>query len=382
MRESTVSPLNPVEITYLPGEKYATASRQFQGIPGIEVTPSGRLWATWYSGGVNEGPNNFVLLVTSDDGGSSWSEPVAVVDPPGNVRAYDPALWRDPAGRLWWFWAQSYSPEDGKIHDGRAGVWAVRVADCNSVRPAFGRPVRIANGVMMNKPTALSSGEWAMPSAVWEYGGPLLEELKAERFSNMVVSSDDGASFRLQGVADIPHRCFDEHMIVELRDGRLWMLVRTLYGIGQSFSSDKGKSWSPGETANLGGPNSRFFIRRLSSGNLLLVNHADVPPEMAVTRFLAGQTWRPRSHLTAFISDDDGKTWKGGLLLDERNGVSYPDGVEDESGAIRIIYDHERYKKGSILMATFREEDALAGKPVTRDVRLRILVNETGGIRQ
>jgi sialidase-1 len=71
-----------------------------------------------------------------------------------------------------------------------------------------------------------------------------------------------------------------------------------------------------------------------------------------------------RSHMTAFVSDNDGATWKGGLLLDERES-SYPDGVQAEDGTLFIIYDHQRYTLihagkrgvGSVVMATFREAD-------------------------
>ncbi len=372
--------MSAVQISAPNKDKHFTPARQFQGIPGIEIAPNGRLWATWYSGGVTEGPDNFVLLVTSDDDGKTWSEPVAVVDPSGNVRAYDPVLWHDPQGRMWLFWAQSLS-KDGKIHDGRAGVWGAWTKDSGSANPKFTEPVRIADGVMMNKPTVFSNGEWAMPTAVWECQEPKLEEMKHVRFSNITVSSDNGKSFQLRGSADVPERCFDEHMIVELKDGRLWMLVRTHYGIGQSFSKDKGKTWSPGEDSNLGGPNSRFFIRRLNSGNLLLINHTDTPASVARDLCKQGKNWRPRSHLTAFISDNDGKTWKGGLLLDEREGVSYPDGVQNKNGVIRIIYDYQRYKQGDILMASFTEEDVLAGKPVTTNTKLKTLVNHSGGVR-
>ncbi|HCE42576.1 MAG TPA: hypothetical protein DET40_03410 [Lentisphaeria bacterium] len=382
MDASIENPMSPVEIAIPDVNKHHTANRQFQGIPGIECSPSGRLWATWYSGGVNEGPDNYVLLVTSGDNGQTWTEPVAVIDPPGHVRAYDPVLWHDPQGRMWLFWSQSYSVKDGRIHDGRAGVWGAWTNNSSSGKPVFSQPVRIADGVMMDKPTVLSTGEWAMPTAVWECMEPKLEEMKHARFSNMTISSDNGKSFQLQGGADIPHRCFDEHMIVELKDGKLWMLVRTLYGIGQSFSSDRGKTWTPGENSNLGGPNSRFFIRRLSSGNMLLINHADIASEKAVKLFIEGKTWRPRSHLTAFISEDDGATWTGGLLLDEREGVSYPDGIQDKDGVIRIIYDYQRYKEGEILMASFREEDVLAGKSISKDLHLKMLVNKTGGVRQ
>ncbi len=51
-------------------------------------------------------------------------------------------------------------------------------------------------------------------------------------------------------------------------------------------------------------PTSRFFVRRLKSGALLLVKHGPLDKRVK------------REQLTAFVSDDDGKTWQGGLLLD------------------------------------------------------------------
>ncbi len=56
--------LKPPKINCSPDIKYQTASRQFQGIPGIAITPGNRLFATWYSGEVNEGPDNFALFGT------------------------------------------------------------------------------------------------------------------------------------------------------------------------------------------------------------------------------------------------------------------------------------------------------------------------------
>lgn len=115
-------PLELGRIITNPGKEYQTCNRQFQGIPGIEITPKGRLWATWYTGGVGEGPENFVVLVTSLNSGKHWSEPVMVIDPIGKVRAFDANVWIDPLGRLWFFWSQSYSKEEGNIFDGQSGV--------------------------------------------------------------------------------------------------------------------------------------------------------------------------------------------------------------------------------------------------------------------
>jgi hypothetical protein len=162
-------------------------------------------------------------------------------------------------------------------------------------------------------------------------------------------------------------RQFDEHMIVERRDGSLWLLVRTKYGIGESVSPDRGRTWPDVAPTTIPHPSARFFISRLASGNLLLVKHGPLDKATA------------RSHLTAYVSRDDGRTWGGGLLLDERTGVSYPDGQQTADGAIRIIYDFSRTDERNILLATFREEDAAAGRDTSGAVRLRQVVSKASG---
>ena len=82
--------------------------------------------------------------------------------------------------------------------------------------------------------------------------------------------------------------------------------------------------------------------------------------------------------MTALLSDDDGRTWTGGLTLDERKNVSYPDGIQGRDGVIRVVYDRERFTEREILMAAFREEDVRAGKCVSADTRLKVIVNRAG----
>jgi hypothetical protein len=156
-------------------------------------------------------------------------------------------------------------------------------------------------------------------------------------------------------------------MLIEREDRSLWLLVRTKYGIGESFSTDRGKTWPDLKPSNIAHPSARFFVRRLNSGNLLLVKHGAIDKRTG------------RSHLTAFVSKDDGKSWTGGLLLDDRSGVSYPDGQQTDDGLIRIIYDFSRTGSRHILMATFREDDVTAGLAVGNAARLRQLVSEASG---
>lgn len=76
--------LQPPTINTNPGPEYASWTRMYQGIPGIERTAKGRLWAGWTAGGVEEGPMNYVVLVTSTDDGKTWSEPRLVIQPGRN----------------------------------------------------------------------------------------------------------------------------------------------------------------------------------------------------------------------------------------------------------------------------------------------------------
>jgi BNR repeat protein len=350
--------LQPPALNTAPGLEYSPAMRLWQGIPGIERAQTGRLLATWYSGGENEGPANYSLLASSDDDGQTWSEPLAVIDPPDPVRAFDPVLWHDPHGLLWWFWSQSFD-----LFDGRAGVWAMRCLDSSAPHLQWSEPRRIFDGIMMNKPTVMADGTWLASAAVWSVvlpGFVVRDDMRKLRFSNVYASRDRGANWSLLGQADVPSRHFDESMIVERQDRTLWMLVRTAAGIGEAISADSGRTWSASPETVLAGPNSRFFIRRLRSGRLLLVNH---------------HCFHGRNNLTAMLSENDGQSWYGHLVLDERADVSYPDGVEGPNGVSYVIYDRERTGAKEILLATFTEDDVAAGEPTARVCRLKRVVS-------
>ncbi len=352
--------------------EYLTAGRRWQGIPSIERTEGGRLYVTWYSGGDTEEPGNVVVLEMSDDGKSFTDGFLLVKHDDPEVRCFDPTVWIDPRGRFWLFWTQSKG-----YFDGRDGVWAARCDDPDAKEPLFTSPRRIADGLMLNKPTVTKNGDWLFPVALWtdEYIKPGEEhpELRDQTLANLYRSRDGGESFTRVGGVDMPRRAFDEHMTVELSDGRLWMLVRTKDGIGQAFSSDGGATWENAGFSGHTGPNSRFFIRRLRSGRILLVNHVNP------TYLTDPKDWNVRNNLMAMLSEDDGKTWTGGLMLDTRTGISYPDGKEDETGRIWLTYDYDRYGAREILMATFTEEDILRGRLTSPGSELARVINRATG---
>ncbi|MFD2211564.1 sialidase family protein [Virgibacillus halophilus] len=375
--------LKPANIFIEPSQKrFKDNFRRWQGIPSIEVTDSGRIFINFYSGQDAEVGGNVMVLCMSDDNGKTFQSAVTVVEHPDQeCRIYDPNLWMDPFKRLWMTWTQTRG-----FNDGRMGVWVAICEDPDAEKLKWSEPRRIANGIMMNKPIVTSKQEWLFPCAIWSNtsGSTPSEDhgLHNEQFSNVYASTDHGKTFHLRGHAEVPNRQFDEHMIVEKEDGALWMLVRTFDGIGESFSQDGGRTWSPGRKSHIDGPCSRFHIRRLKSGRLLMINHHNFEERIDVDDIMNQgnvKKWKGRSHLTALLSEDDGKTWPYSLLLDERNEVSYPDATEASDGYLYVTYDRERVKQREILMARFTEEDILQGECTSEKSVFKKIVNKATG---
>lgn len=366
------SSLIPAAVTR-PLPKHLSSARTYQGIPSIARCGK-RLFACWYSGGSDEGPDNFVLTAFSDDNGTTWSDAAAVVEPQAPyIRAFDPVLFKTADERLLLFWAQSYSPENRKICDLRGGVFFSELLNYNA--PAekwiWTASRRIADGIMLNQPVTLSDGSVALPISVWRMNFVGSAENTGNSGTKIYITTDGFKTFHEQGKCLMPQdeATFDEHSIIEKHDGSLWMLIRSRHGNHESFSTDGGRNWSEPVKSPIPGPNSRLSIIRLRSGRLLLINHLPMPPDGKCSR----------SRLAAMLSDDDGKSWYGNLMLDLRKGVSYPCCAEGDDGFIYVSYDHERYLCGDILLARFTEKDVASGKLLSPDSRLQIIINSTGG---
>ena len=348
-------------------EKYSDPHRVWQGIPGIAHTKGGRTFISFYSGDVKETYGNYAVLLKSDN--EKDYEQIAVAKKEGQFRVFDPVLWIDPLGRLWFIF---------NVMPGEQ-VMASICEDPDAEKLVWSEPRQIGRGIMMNKPVVLSTGEWLFPIAIWKldiYNEFRKSHLREDDVAGSYVykTSDCGQTFQRLGMSDVRSRSFDEHMVYEQENGVLKMLVRTTYGIASACSYDRGKNWSKGENSGLGGPCSRFYISRLNSGRLLLINH---------------HNFKGRNNLTAFLSEDDGKTWPYSLLLDERKQVSYPDAMEADNGFIYITYDRERgcFKNNlvdamsdarEILTCKLKEADIMAGKLVSDGAYLKNVVNKLG----
>jgi hypothetical protein len=345
---------------------YTRAKRTCTGVPSMAVSRGGRLWSAWYSGTtpgeiIERCPNAYVVVSTSGDGGKTWKEVLAIdPDGAGPLKAWDPRPWIDPDGKLWVFFTLPYP-----LHK---HCWAVTAENGEQENPQWSAPRPVFEGVLLNSPTVLASGEWLFPTY-------------ARRPQNMAtilshVSQDKGKTFTVKGEIVMSYDLrASEPMAVERKDGSLWMLVRTTKGIGESISTDGGATWSPLKVPAIQHTSSRFFIGRLKSGNLLLVKHLGLAEDP-----LSGGKAKQRRELTTFISKDDGKTWSSGLLIDERVGCSYPDAQQVADGTIYFSWDFMRSRDQEVWMTTFREEDVLAAndEATTRVKSNRRLISKGG----
>ena len=148
-------------------------------------------------------------------------------------------------------------------------------------------------------------------------------------------SHDDGRTWTPSNVMDIggkgDHAGSIEGTLDELRDGRLWILLRSYHGhFYECFSSDRGRTWTKPVPCAIKASGSPGILKRLKSGRLVLFWN----------RFAQD---RPRSlgrreELSMAFSEDDGKTWSEPVILLRLRGrrVSYPFVFERRSGELWV----------------------------------------------
>ena len=382
--------LNSIHITpkliFDPFPAYAQKIRPFAMSGSMEVTHKGRLWATWAGG--EDGPKGYLIASCSDDEGKSWRDPVFVIDPQARGLKTGTRLgpfWCDPKGRLWLFFHQAVGHFDGSC-----SLWYVRCDDPDAEKPVWTEPVYIGFGAVQLKPIVRKNGEWILPVMLWERWhikppfdtADVYRELDSVRGANVFVSADEGGLWRYRGGINFKNSAFFEPSVVELNDNVLWMIARCRDEYAQSFSDDGGRTWQPQSTA-FPNVNSRSVIRRLQSGNFLLIrNGQDLTKATAKREELTAYLIVAGNWLDAYYRKLGDSVVSGKLLLDERTNVAYPDIAQAPNGDIYVNYDRERTGVAEILFARFREEDVKAGKLVSAGASLKNVIKSKDGMNR
>ena len=261
--------------------------------------------------------------------------------------------------------------------DGRAGVWEAICRNPDDVKPVWSAFRRIADGHVISKPIVLRDGVWLMAAYVngtWsdqkDKGSHPGAFAQLARTVTVYASSDAGRTWRKRGQVVFPGPDWQEAQVIELKNGKVRLFARVSekiagehVGIMCADSTDGGWTWSqPVQPAGLRHTNSRFQVQRLQSGKILLVKHG------------APDRDEGRNRLTAYLSDDDGQTWKGGLVLSKGCG-SYPDAFQAPDGLIYVSHDNVRWNEAEIWLHRFTEEDVLAGKIVSERGKMNLLIS-------
>jgi hypothetical protein len=166
------------------------------------------------------------------------------------------------------------------------------------------------------------------------------------------TSKDDGKSWTASNILDLGgsgnHSGVMESTLVQLEDGRLWMLLRTNWGnFWQTFSDDDGLTWKEVGPTNIDASSSPGLIKRLTSGRLVLVWNRLFPNGKMEYPLRGGDgnlsevpaNWQ-RGELSIMFSGDDGKTWNNPVVIAKITQpgaqLSYPYVFEANPGELWI----------------------------------------------
>lgn len=133
-----------------------------------------------------------------------------------------------------------------------------------------------------------------------------------------------------------------EPNIIELKDGTIWMLIRTNKGhLFESFSNDAGLNWSSPTKSQFISSDSPASTVRLSDGSILLIWSSNQRYDDKRSYANGG-----REVLHAAISFNEGKTWQGGKEILHSltvpspkgdRGTAYPSAIETRKGNILMV---------------------------------------------
>jgi hypothetical protein len=254
-----------------------------------------------------------IFAIRSKDDGRTWS-------PPELLTRLEPGGWGGPVPLL---------DRNQEIHlvipkargEGRAPN-VDRFIDLHHLRSTFGRktwskPQRIYEGYCgsIQGLYQLAEGRIIAPFAHWRPNVPTGPP-SGPNVCTAVYSDDDGRTWKPSEAA-LTAPCVEgyngsnygacEPCLVQLKDGRTWMLIRSQTGaLFESFSPD-GAEWFDATPTRFPSSNSPAFLTRLPDDRIALFwNNCVMPPRVGGAGVYGG-----RDALHAAISSDEGRSWRG-----------------------------------------------------------------------
>lgn len=364
----------------VPYHQHRINLRVFQGCPQVEISAGGRLWATWFGSNTQAErapyhPGQFSVISTSADGGQTWKE-VFVFDPSELLGggASDPLLWKDPQGQIR-FVVHRNIDFKGRPDEFASSAWEFTMLDPENEHTEWSPPRLLGNKNMsIMKPLIFPDGTFLRSLDDFRFVGtpdkPRIRFLK---------EGSDGQPIFVSELPPDPDAGFAEQMPIIRDDGSLFTFYRARRGQKFAESFDGGRTWQPGGYYPMQfSINTKCILRKLPSGKVLLVaNDVQLKTENGKNVFFfvdedgnqreLVKDKTARTRMTAYLSDDDAKTFTHKLLLCDDGEISYPSATLGPDGSIYLVYDQGRGRIGqhTIFLSRITEADILAGQLVS-----------------
>lgn len=292
------------------------------------------------------------VALVSQDGGITWADlapiyrgdgPEPPTSGPGVPSAHGQLL-RTRQGTLVLVWMDerilNWDDATGEPgSDARGDQWAIRSLDGGQT---WTDRQRLYAGVCGHPPLNMiqTTGRRIVVTAQFYLREPGRNVLR------VYSSGDEGKTWRGSNLIDLGghghHDGAFEPTFVELRDGRLWMLIRTNWDrFWEAFSEDEGRSWRVIRPSRIEASTSPGYLTRLASGRLALVWNRLYPEGADSFARRSGQfseaeaSWH-REELSLAFSEDEGQTWSPPVVLarEQDTWLSYPYLFEPEPGRL------------------------------------------------
>jgi len=322
--------------------------------------------------------------VNSTDGGRTWSEPqvefeltcrravvpIAMLDRDGELHVFL-MVWRSEDSRRETEPAGEQNVRVKAPKGRRPGIehcidiWHCKTSNC---RQAWNKPEPIFKGYVgsINGVAQLAGGRIVLPHQ-YQVPGRNSAPPTGSHVVTATYSDDGGKTWNLSPAkltapcrADFIGNNYGacEPTIVQLKDGRVWILMRTQTGfLYESFSTD-GVQWSEAKPSQFYSSSSPASLVRIADGRIVLFwNNCEEP-----SRVDGKPIYVNRDALHAAISTDEGKTWRGyrEVYRDPRRnqspassgdqGTAYPHAVATKDGNILLISGQGEGRRNLLLV--------------------------------
>lgn len=303
------------------------------------------------------------LILSYSDGGTFTTNSTVAPTEKGNASFGQ--LWYASDGVLRLF----YTETDG-FYDGRGDLKEIVCLNPAAEVPVWEHPRSIGIGVCSGRPVEAGDGTWVMPAALWGrsligtnedfYGNErkrddngMHKNLDYMRGPLTYTSADKGQSWSMHsGQIMVTEQVYARHndpQIIVCSDGALKMILRSS-GTAWTYSSiskNNGRTWIPNAERFTQAPDRRTAFLKIPDGRLLMVKNG----RLDSYRYLLTEG------LYAYLSEDDGETWYGGLCLDPASNADAPSVACTSDGKILVAYN--KSDEGVVIIKTTPQEIAM-----------------------